>query len=65
MKEVQDLLIAKNEQYGDSALQPLGVFSKGTPGDLMMSRMKTGDESIEKDVDIVNWLLLLRMDDVD
>tara|TARA_R110000851_G_scaffold310256_1_gene469952 strand:+ start:3980 stop:4342 length:363 start_codon:yes stop_codon:yes gene_type:complete len=27
-KEIQDLLLDKNEKYGDSALEPLGVFSE-------------------------------------
>ena len=27
-KEIQELLLDKNKKYGDSALEPLGVFSK-------------------------------------
>jgi hypothetical protein len=28
LQEIEDLLVAKNEKYGNSALEPLGVFSQ-------------------------------------
>ena len=30
-KKLEDLLLYKNEKYGDSALQPLNIFSKAGP----------------------------------
>lgn len=30
-KEIQDLLINKNMSYGDSALNPVRIFSKSDP----------------------------------
>tara|TARA_R110002012_G_scaffold224753_1_gene396732 strand:- start:167 stop:430 length:264 start_codon:yes stop_codon:yes gene_type:complete len=69
-KEVIDLLLAKNKQYGDSALNPLGIFAKGSSEDLIririddkLNRLLQGDESIEKDedvvLDLIGYLVLL------
>ena len=64
MKEVLDLLIAKNKQYGDSALNPTGIFAKGSAEDLIririddkLNRLMQGNDSIETDEDIVNDLI--------
>ena len=60
MNEIKDLLLLKNEQYGDSALSPVGIFAKGSASDLIrvriddkISRLALGNESIESDEDIV------------
>lgn len=37
--EIIDMLIAKNKAYGDSALNPLNIFSKGTAEDALRARM--------------------------
>lgn len=37
--EIIDMLVAKNKAYGDSALKPLGIFSKGTPEEALRARM--------------------------
>ena len=71
IKEVQDLLIAKNKQYGNSALKPIGVFANGSATDLIKIRLIQGDETIEADEDIVKdligyfVLLLIAMRDED
>ena len=68
--EVQELLIRKNKQYGNSALEPRGIFSKGSAEDLIrvriddkLNRLIQGDDSIESDEDIVldliGYLVLL------
>jgi len=70
IKEIEELLLSKNEQYGDSALKPICLFAKGNPEDLIrvriddkLSRLAMGDESIESDEDIVldlaGYLVLL------
>jgi len=58
--EVLDLLIRKNKQYGNSALEPMGIFAKGSAEDLIrvriddkLNRLLQGDDSIESDEDIV------------
>ena len=58
--EVWDLLIMKNKQYGNSALEPMGIFAKGSAEELIrvriddkLNRLLQGDESIESDEDIV------------
>tara|TARA_R110002012_G_C11511098_1_gene598414 strand:- start:450 stop:761 length:312 start_codon:yes stop_codon:yes gene_type:complete len=58
--EVLDLLIRKNKQYGNSALEPMGIFAKGSAEELIrvriddkLNRLLQGDDSIESDEDIV------------
>jgi len=64
IEEVQELLIAKNRQYGNSALKPIGVFANGSSTDLIkiriddkLNRLIQGDETIEADEDIVKDLI--------
>ena len=60
LQEIEDLLIAKNEKYGNSALEPLGVFSQLSAKegllvriDDKLKRIKNG--SLDKDdEDVVN-----------
>ena len=68
--EVLDLLIRKNKQYGNSALEPMGIFAKGSPEELIrvriddkLNRLLQGDDSIESDeyivLDLIGYLTLL------
>jgi len=70
MKEVLDLLIAKNKQYGDSAMNPTRIFARGSAEDLIrvriddkLNRLLQGDNSIERDedviLDLIGYLVLL------
>ena len=70
MGEVLELLLRKNKQYGNSALEPTGIFAKGSAEELIrvriddkLNRLLQGDESIESDEDIVldliGYLVLL------
>ena len=71
LEEIRDLLIAKNQKYGNSALEPLGVFSKldSKEGLLVriddkLKRIKNG--SLEKDdedvvKDLIGYLILLKI----
>ena len=60
INEVKELLLLKNEQYGNSALEPVGIFAQGKASDLIrvrmddkISRLALGIETIEKDEDII------------
>lgn len=57
--EVKDLVLSKNEQYGDSVLEPVRIFSKSPINEQIMvrlddklSRLARGNDSIESDEDI-------------
>jgi hypothetical protein len=59
MEEMTEMLLMKNEQYGDSALKPLGIFANGSAKELIavrmddkISRLATGNDAIENDEDI-------------
>ena len=38
-KEIGDLVVAKNEAYGDSAVDPVRIFSKATPVEQILVRL--------------------------
>lgn len=70
--EIKELLISKNRQYGDSALNPVRIFSRADNDhqlrvriDDKLSRLARGDESIEHDNDVIDdligYLILLRI----
>lgn len=68
--EYRDFLLAKNKQYGDSAVNPVRIFSKASPEEQLLvriddklSRLVRGNASLEPDEDIMDdlvgyWLLL-------
>jgi hypothetical protein len=69
--EIRELLITKNLKYGNSALEPLGVFSKLSVKegllvriDDKLKRIKNGSlENDDEDVinDLVGYLVLLKI----
>jgi hypothetical protein len=69
--EIRELLISKNLKYGNSALEPLGVFSKLSAKegllvriDDKLKRIKNGSlEKDDEDVinDLVGYLVLLKI----
>jgi len=72
LNRIGELLISKNEQYGDSVNKPLRLFSKldSQAGvrvriDDKLSRLARGNDSIESDMDIVDdligYLVMLKM----
>jgi hypothetical protein len=71
LDEIRDLLIAKNQKYGNSALEPLGVFSQldSREGLLIriddkLKRIKNGSlEKDDEDVinDLIGYLVLLKI----
>jgi len=71
LDEIRDLLIAKNRKYGNSALEPLGVFSQLSARegllvriDDKLKRIKNGSlERDDEDVinDLIGYLVLLKI----
>jgi hypothetical protein len=71
LDEIRDLLIAKNLKYGNSALEPLGVFSQLSAKegllvriDDKLKRIKNGSlEKDDEDVvnDLIGYLILLKI----
>ena len=70
--EIRELLVSKNLKYGNSALEPLGVFSQLSAKegllvriDDKLKRIKNGSlEKDDEDVinDLVGYLVLLKID---
>jgi hypothetical protein len=71
LEEIRDLLISKNQKYGNSALEPLGVFSQLSAKegllvriDDKLKRIKNGSlERDDEDVvnDLIGYLILLKI----
>jgi hypothetical protein len=71
VQEIKELLLEKNEKYGNSALEPLGVFSKLSAKegllvriDDKLKRIKNGSlEKDDEDVinDLIGYLVLLKI----
>ena len=70
-KEVIDLLIEKNESYGDSALDPANVFANGSAVDNLCARIDDklmriknqgfrgyGEDNVK---DLIGYLILLKI----
>lgn len=63
---MRDVVLEKNRRYGDSALTPLGIFSKGTAEsnicnrlDDKLSRIKNSPELRKNDIsDMIGYLSL-------
>lgn len=73
--EIRELLVSKNLKYGNSALEPLGVFSKLSAKegllvriDDKLKRIKNGSlEKDDEDVinDLIGYLVLLKIQNND
>jgi hypothetical protein len=71
VQSIKELLLEKNEKYGNSALEPLGVFSKLSAKegllvriDDKLKRIKNGSlEKDDEDVinDLIGYLVLLKI----
>ena len=62
--EIKVMLLAKNAQYGDSALQPVRVFSKADTTEQIkvriddkINRIVQGNDSMESDEDVIKDLI--------
>lgn len=61
---MRDFLLDKNAQYGDSAIDPVRIFSKASPIEQLLvriddklSRIEKGDDRIESDDDVIDDLI--------
>ena len=73
LEKIQTMLIDKNRKYGNSALEPLGVFSQLSAKeglliriDDKLKRIKNGSlEKDDEDVvnDLIGYLVLLKISD--
>lgn len=67
--EVKEMLLAKNRAYGDSALDPVRIFSKATPVEQILvrlddklSRLSRGSAAGEDVInDLIGYLVLLKI----
>lgn len=71
-EEVKNLLLDKNKKYGDSALNPVRVFSKASPVEQILVRIDdkisrldrgAGLQEVEEDaiMDLIGYLILLKI----
>jgi hypothetical protein len=73
LEQIQKMLVDKNRKYGNSALEPLGVFSQLSAKqglliriDDKLKRIKNGSlEKDDEDVvnDLIGYLILLKISD--
>lgn len=69
-ESVAAMLTDKNKKYGDSALNPINVFSKAPPGESLvariddkLARIKNNDDLLRDDImDITGYLILLMIE---
>lgn len=68
--QVAELLIEKNRSYGDSALNPVGIFGRGRASDLIrvriddkLSRIRNAPDAFGEDPvnDLLGYLVLLSL----
>jgi hypothetical protein len=68
--EIKQMLLEKNSRYGDSALNPVRIFSKASPVEQILvrlddklSRLSRGSGVEDEDVllDLLGYLILLRV----
>lgn len=68
--EIRDLLLEKNRKYGDSALNPVRIFSKADPLEQIrvrlddkLSRLASAQNNDDEDVmlDLLGYLVLYRV----
>jgi hypothetical protein len=68
--EIKELLLEKNKKYGDSALDPVRIFSKCSTEEAILvrlddklSRLRTLSSDEDEDVllDLMGYLVLLRV----
>lgn len=69
LQDIKDLLLEKNESYGNSALDPINVFSKATPMEQLkvrvddkLNRLYHGKEYGQEDTvtDLIGYLVLMK-----
>ena len=70
LDEISTILVEKNESYGNSALDPVRVFSKASPEEQLLvrlddklSRLARGEDYQNEDTitDLIGYLVLLKI----
>ena len=70
LDDIYDLLVSKNKKYGNSALDPVRIFSKTDSAEQIkvriddkLSRMKTASDLEDEDIvnDLIGYLILLKI----
>ena len=68
--EIKELLLSKNRKYGDSALNPVRVFSKASPIEQIkvrlddkLSRLRNQQDDEDEDVltDLIGYIVLYKV----
>ena len=68
--DIRDMLLDKNRKYGDSALDPVRIFSRATPVEQILvrlddklSRLRSAQSDEDEDVidDLIGYLVLLKI----
>jgi hypothetical protein len=67
--DIREMLLKKNKAYGDSALDPIGIFNKGTATDSLCARIDDklariknrglNDDTEDTLFDLCGYLILL------
>lgn len=64
IEELREFLLKKNNQYGDSALEPIRIFSKAAKDEQLkvriddkLNRLVQGNANIESDEDVIKDLI--------
>jgi hypothetical protein len=70
LEEIEQMLLAKNAAYGNSALDPLRVFSQASPEEQIRVRIddklkrlqnQTPWDAEDTELDLIGYLILLRI----
>ena len=62
LEKIGDMLIEKNRKYGNSALEPIRVFSKASSKEQILVRLddklsRLKNQQIDEDEDVINDLI--------
>jgi hypothetical protein len=70
LDEIEQMLLAKNQAYGNSALDPVRIFSKASPEEQIRVRIddklkrmqnQTPGDAEDTELDLLGYLILLRI----
>lgn len=70
LDEIKDMLLAKNKAYGNSAIDPMRVFSRAAVDEQIKTRLDdklsrlargSGEDTEDTEADIIGYLILLRV----
>lgn len=71
-ESIKEMLLEKNRKYGDSAVNPIRIFSKASPKEQILVRLddkvnrwknQQSDEDEDVILDLIGYLILYRIAD--